>query len=425
MKKEFGLLLKITLVFVVFAFIAFYSSALFLTHEADEFIFDNLNSRFNKTEQRIFNEFKKTGNLDKLKSHMKIDTLSINMDLSKYPIYADTAIYDEDYERVRNYKKKLIIIEAKEANYQIELLRSVDDFLRLREDIFESLIPAFIILATTFILFASTLSGFYFRPFNKILKTMRTYKIGTNNNIPKVKTSTSEFVKMQELFQEMIGRIEDDYKRLKEYTENMAHEIQTPLAIIRSKIENLFASESVMEKHSDSIEAIYNEANHLSKLGSTLNLLTKIENNEYTNAKNILTKEVIVNHTAAVQELFELKSLKIELDLSDSHEIYIDPILLDIIIKNLLSNVQNYTSANSTIRILSEDNSISFINKGKPLPFGKDELFERFKRNTNSNNSLGLGLALVKKICEINNLQLNYNYNDGFHEFRIINIFPS
>ena len=94
---------------------------------------------------------------------------------------------------------------------------------------------------------------------------MKTYKVGSYGKVKKVNTSTLEFNKMQDLFHDMIYRIEDDYKRLKEYTEHMAHEIQTPLTIIRNKTENLISDNSVMDKQSENVKIIYEETNHLSK----------------------------------------------------------------------------------------------------------------------------------------------------------------
>ncbi|MCF8239812.1 MAG: HAMP domain-containing histidine kinase [Melioribacteraceae bacterium] len=421
MKKEFKLLPKITFVFIVFAFIAFYSSAVFLTNEADEFIYENLDSRFQKFEHSIKHDLDRGGSIEKLRNYIKIDSVNKSVDLTKYPVFSDTTIYDDELESDRSYKKKTIIIESKNQYYRVELIRLVDDFMRLREDIFESLIPAFIILAVTFVLFAYLLSGYYFRPFNKILQAMKTYKVGEPKNISKVKTNTAEFVKMQNLYHEMIDRIEDDYQRLKEYTEHMAHEIQTPLTIIRNKTENLIADEDLMDKHSETVKTIYNQTNHLSKLGSTLNLLTKIENNEFNKSENLQTKPAIEKFISAVEELVKLKDLKIAGNLNPGHSFFIDPILFDVIIRNLINNSINYSHPGSEIVITTNDDSLQISNYGDPLPFEEDKLFERFQSNGKTSNSLGLGLALIKKICELNQLKIEYSYSGGMHNFKISN----
>jgi signal transduction histidine kinase len=311
------------------------------------------------------------------------------------------------------------VIEIEGEYYKISMIKSVEDFLRLKDDIFESLIPAFIILAIGIVLFNYLLSGYYFRAFNKILNTMKTYKIGKGENLTRVKTNTVEFNKMQNLFNQMIDRIEEDYRNLKEYTENMAHEIQTPLAVIRNKTENLLSSESVMNQHSDDIKRIYEETNHLSKLSNKLNLITKIENKEFNNLQKVWTKPQIEKHLESVNELVDLKEHTIETDLSEDHYLNIDPFLLDILLKNLLQNAIKYGSKEGPIRILTDSNKLEVSNYGEPVKQNGDDLFKRFTGNRNHKKSLGLGLSIIKKICDVFNLKITYKYEDNQNKFII------
>jgi len=248
---------------------------------------------------------------------------------------------------------------------------------------------------------------------------MKYYTVGKKSDIEKIETSTVEFKKMQDLFHQMVERIEYDYRHLKEYTENMSHEIQTPLAVIRNKAENLIADESVMHRHSETVKAIYDETNHLTKLGNTLNLLTKIENGEFNKALQIDTRPVIEKHVAAVSELAALKSLSIETTLADRHRLLIDPFLLDIVLKNLLRNTISYGTPEGPIRIQTTAESLSISNYGPAPDIPEEKLFERFYRNHQQKTSLGLGLSLVKKICELNDLRIEYRYQDGQHIFTI------
>ena len=418
-ERNIRLLVKLTFVFIIFAFIAFYSSAVFLTNEADEFINSNLESRFSYTERKIAHHLSKGRLPENLDRYGEVIALTEITNIDSDPVFSDTTIYDADLDVDRIYKKKTTILNVEGKYYKVTMTKLIDDFMKLRDDIFGSLIPAFIFLAISFVVFSYLLSGYYFRPFNKILELMKTYKVGSYGKVKKVNTSTLEFNKMQDLFHDMIYRIEDDYKRLKEYTEHMAHEIQTPLTIIRNKTENLISDNSVMDKQSENVKIIYEETNHLSKLGTTLNLLTKIENNEFNKSENIETKPVIEKHISAVSEILQLKSLAIETELSQEQKIFIDPILFDIIIKNLLNNSLNYAAEDGPVKIKTEEKKIIFSNYGDELPFPSEKIFERFKRNGNSRNSLGLGLALVKKICDLNNLAIEYNFKNRLHTFVI------
>lgn len=229
---------------------------------------------------------------------------------------------------------------------------------------------------------------------------------------------------MQSLLIKMVERTEKEFSTLKEYTENMAHEIQTPLTVIRNKVENLISDENLMKAHSGTVKTIYNEINHLSKLGSSLNLLTKVEHGEFSNKVDIQTKQIIENHVEGISELLALKELKIELELSESHKINIDPILLDIVIKNLLNNSLNYASNIGPILIKTSEKELKISNFGEPLSFSEKSIFNRFSKSNSHSSSLGLGLALVHKICSSNDLQIEYKYDDEQHQFIITKIKP-
>ncbi|MBD3288069.1 hypothetical protein GF337_04640 [candidate division KSB1 bacterium] len=421
MKKSrtFNLLSKTTFIYLLFTFIAFFSSALFLTHETDEFIDYELAHRFEKSEHRLKHFIESGKSIDRLPSSLRLTLLADSTKMTNYPVYRDTLVYNTELDEMHNYRKKITVIESSGQFYRIELTKSIHDYFRLRDDILGSMIPAFILLALGVVLFNYFPSGYLFQPFNSILRLMQTYKVGERRKIGKIETSSTEFRRMQDLFHQMIDRIEDDYQNLKEYTENMAHEIQTPLTIVRNKTENLIADEAVMERQAETIKIIYEESIHLSKLGNTLNLITKIENNEFSNATRVRTKPVIEKHLAGISELVQLKSLALKTDLNEKHEFYIDPYLLDIIFKNLLRNAVIYGTNDSPIRIETTSDRLAISNYGPPLNFPAEKIFQRFRRNHQSKMSLGLGLALVQKICVLNNLRIDYKYKDEQHIFEI------
>ncbi len=417
--RSIKLLTKTTFIYLLFTFIAFFISALFLTNEANEFIKQDLENSFKRTEHKVQRELIKGDFENKNPNRLTVFQLSVKPDLINYPQYLDTIIYNPEFDENQYFRIKKVIIEANDLFFETSMIRSMDDFVRLRDDIFEAMIPAFLLLSIGIVLFNYFLSGFIFKPFNKILGLMKTYKVGNKTELHEIQTTTLEFKRMQELFHQMIVRIENDYKHLKEYTENMAHEMQTPLTIIRNKTENLIADNSVMIEHSENIKIIYDQTNHLSKLGNTLNLLTKIENQEFNQTKKVYTKSEIEKHIVSITDLTRLKSLRIETNLSDDHYLNIDPYLWEIIIKNLLRNAVSYSSENESICITTNEKVFIISNYGSPLDFPVEKLFERFYHNNYKKSSIGLGLALVKKICEINNLNISYEYKENRHFFII------
>ena len=88
--------------------------------------------------------------------------------------------------------------------------------------------------------------------------------------------------------------------------------------------------------------------------------------------------------------------------------------------KNLLRNALRYGSQEGPIRIKTTAESFSVSNYGSPLEEAHERLFERFFRENGTRSSQGLGLSLVKKICDLNNLTISYNYENNQHLFTVV-----
>lgn len=417
--KSFRLLTKTTFFYLVFIMIAFFVSARFIINKANQYVTEETEHIFDHRAKHISQYIEEHDTIiSSFKSNFVIPISNLN-DTLNYPQYKDTLILNEDLDENQIYRQKSVVFKANDHFYILKMLININDFTKLKTDIAHRIVLSFIILALIIILFSAFMSGYLLKPFHKILDQLNHYKVGKGLTDHEVKTSTLEFIKMKFWFKRMVNRTEDDYRKLKEYTENMAHEIQTPLTIIRNKTERLISDEQVMKSHKDSVKAIYDETNHLSKLGTTLNLLTKIENGEYANTINLKTKDIILKHIDSISELLDLKSLKIDVNLNNEHSLLIDPFLFDIVLKNLLRNAVRYASNKGPIKVETNDDCLIISNHGEKLDVDNHKIFERFYTSDQSNNSLGLGLSLVKRICDLNRLHIEYDYQHNTHFFLI------
>ncbi|MDP4189647.1 MAG: ATP-binding protein, partial [Bacteroidota bacterium] len=92
-----------------------------------------------------------------------------------------------------------------------------------------------------------------------------------------------------------------------------------------------------------------------------------------------------------------------------------NPYLADILINNLLNNAIKHNIADGEIKIMADQRVLSFSNTGERLNVAPEKLFKRFVKQSSSNDSTGLGLAIAHEICDIYNLNLRYSYKEGFH----------
>lgn len=416
------LLTKISVLFLILIIAAFCINATFLIAKLNRHIENNVNHSFSHNRDQISSLINKGASAEEINDIHNVQITKLDKS-SAYPSETtiDTTMMDEFFTESHKYRLKKEIISINNSDYLLTMRKNIEDFINLKSDITNALLPILLVIAIITILLSIFLSRYLFKPFYSILNQMENFSVIENFSFQKTKTTTKEFCIMQRLYLQMIEHIESDYNKLKEYTENMAHEIQTPLTILRNKTEDLIEDDSLMESHSKTIVSINNEINHLSKLSKTLRLLTKIENNEYTKREAILTKDFLEDHIEKLEELAELKSLSLKSKLNWKHQLIIDPLLLEIIIKNLLRNAILYSPRETTINIETSNSTLLFSNFGEQS-LNTEKLFKRFSRGSDNKSSLGLGLAIVKKICDINNLEISYTYLDMKHIFKITKI---
>jgi signal transduction histidine kinase len=161
---------------------------------------------------------------------------------------------------------------------------------------------------------------------------------------------------------QMIKKIRSDYRNLKEFSENASHEMQTPLAVAKGKLELMLQSKNLDEEQLTLINSAYNSIDHLSKMGRSLGLLTKIENNEFTNLQETNISAIIHNALYDFQELLVLKGISAETNIEEDVVINADPTLMKILIGNLFQNAVRHNIVGGKIILkLSADEFLFLI----------------------------------------------------------------
>lgn len=415
--KKFKLLNKAMLAYISIYLIAFLLSGWFLMTKSDQLFNRIVENKFQRIEENVSRRLNTDFPIDSLNPNWSLSKITHLADTVKYPAYRSISRFDVAQNTNINYRVKETVIQAKGHYYLLTINHETELFHWFKFHIIRILIPTALILILALLIINYVLSQRIFKPFFRILQEIQLFKIGRQ---PKyVATSTKEFDDLQQMLHSMTHRIESDYRHLKEYNENMAHEIQTPLAIIQNKLSFLINTNEIMKLSSKEIKCIADEVNYLSKLSESLNLLSKIENKEFISKSKIKTREVIEKHLELFEDMAEAKGMCFDIDLDPKQKLFIHPYLLDIILVNLIKNAIRHAPTNSTISIHSKDNQLSISNTGTELPFPAEKVFDRFQKSNHSRYSLGLGLAVVKQACEINQLSITYSYHNQRHVFNI------
>jgi signal transduction histidine kinase len=253
-----------------------------------------------------------------------------------------------------------------------------------------------------------------FKPFRKTLDRIKNFTLQDKQPIEAEETKIKEFDDLNLFVEEMTHKAVSDYINLKEFAENASHELQTPLSIVKGKLELLTETDLSQEQY-QYVEASQRSIKKLSRLSESLALLTKIENHEFTKTEEVNLTTLIKESTESFEEFIQLNGLDVETDLEKDVTIQMHPVLADILWTNLFQNAIKHNIDEGHIKIELTDQKLTISNTGNPPEIEPEELFGRFKKADTSSNSIGLGLSIIKRIIDQNDYSISYNFKSGWH----------
>ena len=260
----------------------------------------------------------------------------------------------------------------------------------------------------------SALSVFY-----STIRKLEDFELSKLQTLTLETAEVQEIKKLNEVFEKMATQIYNDFEAQKEYTENVSHELQTPLAIISSKADELMQADNLSKEQMEQLELLLETTNRLSKINQALIFLTKIDNRFYTQGSSFSLNDLIKEKLQIFETAIQDKYLKLELDLLDVTQVYMNPYLAETLIINLIKNAIIHNSNGGLLRIHLSNNILSISNSGSPLSFPEKDIFKRFTRSENSKKNLGIGLSIVQRICELYTFKIAHTYTN-VHQFKII-----
>jgi signal transduction histidine kinase len=416
------LITKTTLLYLLITALVLSGSGLLLFLTAENFIEKQIHHYFTYRESRLLKRLAEPAPdlafLNSFKSQRVVARPELQAPVIRNQ-ERDTLMLNEMVGEIQTYRSRTFDKKVNDRVYRISIFASVQDYRLLLNAIIKTVSYIFLALLVLLLLLNYLSSRYLWRPFYHTLDQIKHYSINQSEPLVLFPTTTWEFKELNLIFSQMISRIEHDFRNKKEFTENISHEIQTPLAVIKAKIEMLLKSGSLAESQYKAINAVYQSTSRLSKLSKTLGLISKINNQEFVNKESMLLKPFIQNILFNFKELAELKEIKIMAELDDSAQLYIDPYLLDVLLSNLLKNALSHNFPNGQIKVVLQTHHLTLSNTGCALNFPEEQLFDRFRRNTDKPNSLGLGLSIVRKICDMNQIDIRYCYEQDRHMFEL------
>lgn len=276
----------------------------------------------------------------------------------------------------------------------------------------------FIMIVLGLLFLNRRLSNTIWKPFRNTLGKLKTFNLNHQSKIEFEKTDTTEFEELNQSLSKLIEHNVSVYKTQKEFTENASHELQTPLAIIKNKLDILLQTEDLTEKQYQIVEEINKALTRSSRINKNLLLLAKIDNSQFDNSETIYFDMLLRQNFEVLEEHFQQKNISVTSYILPEIKVNGNSSLTEILITNLLLNAIRHTQKDGSISIKLTNSSFEVANSGTEK-LNTDLLFKRFSKSSKDNNGSGLGLAIIKEICNFQHWNIEYKFENNFHVFSV------
>lgn len=338
--------------------------------------------------------------------------------LSKMPIkpHQKKTTFTNEYRKIENEESEYRILQHhftyEGQDYQLEIGSSLSEVNDLT-----FVIKLFIIIVFVVILFITFLADTFYieyllKPFYKIIDTKirRVNEPETFDHTP-IKATSRDFRELDFVLNQMMDRITEVFKKEKQFISNVSHELLTPIALLKNKLENLLQNQSLDDNAVDKIAGSLKTLDMLKKIINNLLLISRIDNNQYELNEEINLREIVSDLQEDLQDRIEDKDIQFMNEMENDFVFIGNKTLVHILIYNLVTNAIKYNKPKGGIIIEDGFADEHYYISVKDSGIGMDEsqlekIFTRFARISSDQEGQGLGLAIAQSIASFHHIQI-------------------
>jgi len=237
-------------------------------------------------------------------------------------------------------------------------------------------------------------------------------------------TLNDEIDELVTTFNFMLDKLDDSFTKIKRFSNDVSHELKTPLTIIRGEIELGLRKDRTNKEYKDILYSTLEETKSLQELINSLLFLSKTNDTEIKNKFiQVDLDEILTDIISVNKQLIEKKNIQLDIKKLDSKNCNGHPLLLKILLGNILQNAIKYSHKNSIVEIYLDQNILRIKDYGIGIP--KDDIeniFDRFYRvdKSRSKGGYGLGLSIAKSIAKLHNFKITVD--SKYEEYTQFNI---
>lgn len=353
---------------------------------------------------------------------------------NQYYLYEVSESYAASHPQI-TYRDEMVFIteksETEPARVLITIFRTEDErYMELvvytptieKLDLLRAILGWIIFLYVLLLLIILSINIWVFRknmkPFYVLLKWLDSSQLGKKNEPLENTTKITEFRKLNAATMAFAERGEKLFEQQKTFIGNASHEMQTPLAICRNRLEMLMEDETLTEHQLNELIKTHQTLENLTRMNRSLLLLCKIENGQFADTRSVCLNDILTHYLDDYKEVYAYRNITVTVTTDSSFCVEMNDSLVSVLVTNLLKNSFVHNIDGGFIYIKITANTFEISNTGEK-PLDRERIFERFYQGQKKEGSTGLGLALVDSICKANHLKIDYTYVENRHIFTI------
>lgn len=353
---------------------------------------------------------------------------------NQYYLYEVSESYAASHPQI-TYRDEMVFIteksETEPARVLITIFRTEDErYMELvvytptieKLDLLRAILGWIIFLYVLLLLIILSINIWVFRknmkPLYVLLKWLDSSQLGKKNEPLENTTKITEFRKLNAAIMAFAERGEKLFEQQKTFIGNASHEMQTPLAICRNRLEMLMEDETLTEHQLNELIKTHQTLENLTRMNRSLLLLCKIENGQFADTRSVCLNDILAHYLDDYKEVYAYRNITVTVTTDSSFCVEMNDSLVSVLVTNLLKNSFVHNIDGGFIYIKITANTFEISNTGEK-PLDRERIFERFYQGQKKEGSTGLGLALVDSICKANHLTIDYTYVENRHIFTI------
>lgn len=353
---------------------------------------------------------------------------------NQYYLYEVSESYAASHPQI-TYRDEMVFIteksETEPARVLITIFRTEDErYMELvvytptieKHDLLRAILGWIIFLYVLLLLIILSINIWVFRknmkPLYVLLKWLDSSQLGKKNEPLENITKITEFRKLNAATMAFAERGEKLFEQQKTFIGNASHEMQTPLAICRNRLEMLMEDETLTEHQLNELIKTHQTLENLTRMNRSLLLLCKIENGQFADTRSVCLNDILAHYLDDYKEVYAYRNITVTVTTDSSFCVEMNDSLVSVLVTNLLKNSFVHNIDGGFIYIKITANTFEISNTGEK-PLDRERIFERFYQGQKKEGSTGLGLALVDSICKANHLKIDYTYVENRHIFTI------